>query len=91
MNILDKLKDGWDVADHLFLIHSSGELYFNQTVEHQSFNLLDVQSSDISEYDRAGKINVSLLIEDFFSFQIDYDVLNEKDTIQSLYDFCSNQ
>ena len=64
---------------------------FAEVLEIKDDKYLSAQLSDVSEYDSVGKINVRLLIEDLFSFQIDYDVLNEKDTIQSLYDFCSKQ
>lgn len=42
--------------------------------------------SQIPEYDSMGKINVSLLIEELFDYQIDYDELNSKDTLASLYE-----
>ena len=64
---------------------------FAEVLEIKDDKYLSAQLSDVSEYDSVGKINVSLLIEDLFHFQIDHDVLNEKDTLQSLYDFCCKQ
>jgi len=43
---------------------------------------------DISSYDSMAKINVSLLIEELFEFQIEYEVLNSADDLQALYELC---
>jgi acyl carrier protein len=46
---------------------------------------------DLPEYDSMGKITVSLTIEKLFGFQIAYEVLENADTIRSLYDYASNK
>ena len=43
---------------------------------------------EIKEYDSMGKINISMVIERLFDFEIPYDVLDSQDTIQSLYKYC---
>ena len=44
--------------------------------------------SSMSEYDSMAKINVSLLIEEQFDFQIEYEDLNSIDTLKALYEIC---
>jgi len=44
--------------------------------------------SDISAYDSMGKIYISILIEELFEFQIEYDHLNSADTLKSLHEIC---
>ena len=44
--------------------------------------------SEIPEYDSMGKINISLLIEELFDFQIEYEDLNTTDTVEELYNLC---
>ena len=48
----------------------------------------DLKLNEIPEYDSMGKINISLLIEELFDFQIEYEDLSTTDTIQELYNFC---
>lgn len=48
----------------------------------------DVNLNDIPEYDSMGKINISLLIEELFEFQIEYEDLNSATTLQELYKIC---
>ena len=48
----------------------------------------DVNLNDIPEYDSMGKINISLLIEELFDFQIEYDDLNSATTLEDLYNMC---
>jgi acyl carrier protein len=43
---------------------------------------------DVPEYDSMGKITVSLLIEKIFGFQINYETLDETESIRALYDYC---
>ena len=50
--------------------------------------LLTNNLQDISEYDSMGKINVSLLIEDTFNFQIEFDDLNTAESLKDLYEKC---
>ena len=44
--------------------------------------------SEIPEYDSMGKINISLLIEELFNFQIEYEHLNTASTLEELYNMC---
>ena len=48
----------------------------------------DVNLNDIPEYDSMGKINISLLIEELFDFQIEYEDLNSATTLEDLYNMC---
>lgn len=43
---------------------------------------------ELAEFDSMAKINVSLLIEDLFEFQIEYEDLSSTETIKALYEFC---
>lgn len=49
---------------------------------------LNSMLKDIKEYDSMGKINISLLIEELFNFQIDFEDLNSVDTLKMLHEFC---
>jgi acyl carrier protein len=51
----------------------------------------DLKLSEIPEYDSMGKINISLLIEELFNFQIEYDHLSSADTLNTLYEICVTQ
>jgi acyl carrier protein len=46
--------------------------------------------NDVPQYDSMGKITVSLTIEKLFGFQIAYEILDQADTIQSLYEYACN-
>ena len=50
--------------------------------------LLANNLSEIDEYDSMGKINISLLIEELFEFQIEYEDLDSAETIKVLYEIC---
>ena len=50
--------------------------------------LLLCELSDISEYDSMAKINISLLIEEIFGFQIEYEHLDSASKIEDLFDIC---
>jgi acyl carrier protein len=47
----------------------------------------DLKLNDIAEYDSMGKINISLLIEELFDFQIEYEDLSSG-TLEELYNMC---
>jgi acyl carrier protein len=47
--------------------------------------------SNLSEYDSMGKISISILIEELFGFQIEYEELDRLNTLESLYHYCCNQ
>jgi acyl carrier protein len=51
---------------------------------------LESPLGDIPQFDSMGKITVSLLIEDLFDFQIDYEVLARQTSLKALYDYCLN-
>lgn len=46
---------------------------------------------DVPQYDSMGKIIVSLTIEKLFGFQIGYEVLNNADTLWSIYEHASSK
>ena len=48
----------------------------------------NIDLSMLPEFDSMGKINVSLLIEEMFRFQIDFEDLNSCKTLSDLYNFC---
>ena len=45
--------------------------------------------SEIPEFDSMGKINISLLIEELFNFQIDYEDMNRASTHEELFEMCA--
>lgn len=53
--------------------------------------LLEKDLNSLREYDSMAKINISLLIEELFEFQIQYETLQTLKTLESLYDFCCSQ
>lgn len=48
----------------------------------------EIKLSDIPEYDSMGKINISLLIEELFGFQIEYQDLSSATTPKELFNLC---
>jgi hypothetical protein len=50
--------------------------------------LLVAKLADVKEYDSMGRLAVSLLIEELFGFQIDFDILDSHEDLRSLYDYC---
>jgi len=51
-------------------------------------DIKDKTLGEIPEYDSMGKINISLLIEELFNFQVEYDDLSSASTIENLYNMC---
>jgi len=49
----------------------------------------DLKLNEIPEYDSMGKINISLLIEELFDFQIEYEDLNTASRLKALYEICA--
>ena len=47
MNLVEKLTERWHDVDYPFLIHSSGELRFNEIAEQKSVDLSEVKSGDV--------------------------------------------
>lgn len=54
-------------------------------------NFIKTPLKDLKEYDSMGKISASLVIENLFSFEIELDILDEVETLDSLYQFCINK
>lgn len=52
---------------------------------------LTEELSNVKEYDSMAKISVSILIEDIWGFQIEYDELDSLNTLISLYNYCCDQ
>ena len=52
---------------------------------------LNLKLNEIPEYDSMGKINISLLIEELFDFQIEYEDLNSVYTLQGLFNICPEE
>lgn len=50
--------------------------------------LKELKLTEIPEFDSMGKINISLLIEELFDFQIEYEDLNTASSVEELYNVC---
>lgn len=61
---------------------------FGETLEIPDDYFKSVPLKDVTQYDSMAKINVSLLIEELFGFQIDYEILDTQETLESLYNYC---
>ncbi|MBT6050856.1 MAG: hypothetical protein HOG49_29000 [Candidatus Scalindua sp.] len=48
----------------------------------------DISFANIPQYDSMGKINVSLIIEELFEFQIEFEELDAAKTLNELYQYC---
>lgn len=48
-------------------------------------DLEKVNMSEIAEYDSMGKINVSLIIEELFEYEIDFDTLDSAQNFSDIY------
>ena len=66
-------------------------LKFAEELEIEGDDYLETPLDEIPEFDSMGKITASLVIESLFEFEIDYDVLEEQESIKSLYEYCMNQ
>lgn len=51
-------------------------------------NFIKTPLKDLKQYDSMGKITASLVIESLFSFEIDLDILDDVETLESLYQYC---
>lgn len=51
-------------------------------------NFFKVPLKDVKQFDSMGKITASLVIESLFSFEIDLDILDDVETLESLYEYC---
>lgn len=61
---------------------------FKETLEIPSDYFLNEELKNIQEYDSIGKIKTSLLIEELFNFQIEFEVLINQKDLKSLYAYC---
>ena len=61
---------------------------FAKDLEIADYNYKEELLKDIPEYDSMGKITVSFTIERLFNFQIEYEVLDNTNTLIELYDYC---
>ena len=62
---------------------------FTEELDIKLDNITEIKLSDIPEYDSMGKINISLLIEELFDFQIEYEDLNTASSLKALYEICA--
>ena len=61
---------------------------FKETLEIPNDYFLNEELKNIQEYDSIGKIKTSLLIEELFNFQIEFEVLINQKDLKSLYAYC---
>lgn len=61
---------------------------FAEELEIEGSEFISLPLSEISQYDSMGKINIGLLIEELFNYEIDYEVLENEESIKTLYDHC---
>ena len=47
MNVVEKLTDRWRDIDYPFLVHSSGELRFDEISEQKAVDLSEVKRGDV--------------------------------------------
>ena len=66
-------------------------LKFAEELEIEGDDYLETPLDEIPEFDSMGKITAALVIESLFEFEIDYDVLEEQESIKSLYEYCMNK
>lgn len=66
-------------------------LKFAEELEIEGDDYMETSLDEIPEFDSMGKISASLVIESLFEFEIDYDVLDEEESIRSLYEYCMNK
>ena len=64
---------------------------FAEELEIEGSEFISLPLSEISQYDSMGKINIGLLIEELFNYEIDYEVLENEESIKTLYDYCLSQ
>tara|TARA_X000001036_G_scaffold412531_1_gene426108 strand:- start:460 stop:696 length:237 start_codon:yes stop_codon:yes gene_type:complete len=61
---------------------------FTEELDINLDNITEIKLSDIPEYDSIGIINISLLIEELFDFQIEHEDLNTASSVEELYNIC---
>ena len=66
-------------------------LKFAEELEIEGDDYMETPLDEIPEFDSMGKISASLVIESLFEFEIDYDILDEEESIRSLYEYCMNK
>jgi len=63
-------------------------LKFAEELEIKGNDYLDQPLDDIPEFDSMGKITTSLVIENLFNFEIDFEVLEKEESIKTLFNYC---
>ena len=61
---------------------------FASELQIEDDNFFKVPLKDVKQFDSMGKITASLVIESLFSFEIDLDILDDVETLESLYEYC---
>ena len=61
---------------------------FSKDLEIEDQEFINLPLKDIPEYDSMGIITVSLTIERLFNFEISLEVLDESESLKTLYDYC---
>ena len=61
---------------------------FTEDLDIKIDNITEIKLSDIPKYDSMGKIIISLLIEELFDFQIEYEDLCTASSVEELYNMC---
>jgi len=51
-------------------------------------DFVDVPLQLLPEFDSLGKIRMSIVIEDTFGFELDYELMKQFKTLKELYIFC---
>ena len=64
---------------------------FASDLEIEGDEYVTAQLKDVTQYDSMGKITVSLTIEKLFGFQIAYEVLDNAETLESLFNYCQEK
>lgn len=64
---------------------------FAEALNIKSEKFFTKELCDLPQYDSMGKIYTSILIEELYGFQIEYEQLDKAETIKSLYEFCQTK
>jgi len=61
---------------------------FAEELEITDLETLEASLDSISEFDSMGKLVISVLIEELFGIQIEYEILESQETLEELYEYC---
>ena len=61
---------------------------FAEELEIEGHDFLNQPLDAIAEFDSMGKISTSLVIENLFNFEIEFEVLEQEESVRSLYNYC---